>query len=124
MEWMEASSRFTAFVETYRDKIRKKIRLTREPESALDLRGELDVAYCLLNDRRLAVAYEPYASAKNAAPIFPSPTGPTWYSISKWRAYVWSRVMWVGSISRAKRSASCASCWISWDRCSPAWPTC
>ena len=70
MQWLEASSRFTAFVETYRDKIRKKIRLTRDPESVLDLRGELEVAYCLLNDRRLAVAYEPYASAKRRGPDF------------------------------------------------------
>jgi len=70
LQWMEASSRFSAFVETYRDKIRKKIRLTREPESALDLRGELEVAYCLLSDRRLAVAYEPYASAKRRGPDF------------------------------------------------------
>lgn len=69
-QWMEASSRFTAFVETYRDKIRKKIRLAREPESALDLRGELEVAWCLLGDRRLAVAYEPYASAKRRGPDF------------------------------------------------------
>jgi hypothetical protein len=70
MQWMEASSRFTAFVETYRDKIRKKIRVTRQPESLLDLRGELEVAYFLLNDRRLAVAYEPYASAKRRGPDF------------------------------------------------------
>jgi hypothetical protein len=69
--WMEASSRFTAFVEIYRDKIRKKVRLAREPESALDLLGELEVAYCLLNDRRLAMAaYEPYASAKRRGPDF------------------------------------------------------
>jgi hypothetical protein len=69
-QWMEASTRFTAFVETHRDKIRKKIRLNREPESALDLRGELEVAYCLLGDRRLAVAYEPYASAKRRGPDY------------------------------------------------------
>ncbi|MGE5222514.1 MAG: hypothetical protein ACM3PY_08760 [Omnitrophica WOR_2 bacterium] len=70
MHWMDASSRFTAFVETYRDKIRKKIRITREPESALDLRSELEAAYCLLADRRLGVAYEPYASAKRRGPDF------------------------------------------------------
>ena len=70
LQWMEASSRFTAFVESYRDKIRKKIRITHEPESVLDLRGELEVACCLLNDRRLAVAYEPYASAKRRGPDF------------------------------------------------------
>jgi len=68
--WLEASARFTLFVETYRDKIRKKIRLAREPETALDLRGELIVAYALLSDRRLDVAYEPYASAKGRGPDF------------------------------------------------------
>lgn len=70
MEWMEASPRFTAFVETYRDKIRKKVRIAREAESALDLRGELEVAFSLLTDRRLQVAYEPYASAKRRGPDF------------------------------------------------------
>ena len=69
-QWTEASSRFTAFVETYRDKIRKKIRVIREPESILDLRGELEVACCLLSDRRLAIEYEPYASAKRRGPDF------------------------------------------------------
>lgn len=68
--WLDASARFTAFVETYRDKIRKKIRLAREPETALDLRGELEVACRLLSDRRLEVAYEPYASAKRRGPDF------------------------------------------------------
>ncbi len=68
--WMEDSARFTLFVETYRDKIRKKVRLAREPETALDLRGELEVACALLADRRLDVAYEPYASAKRRGPDF------------------------------------------------------
>ncbi len=70
MDWMESSSRFTAFVDTYRDKIRKKIRVNHEPETILDVRSELEVAYRLLNDRRLAVAYEPYASAKGRGPDF------------------------------------------------------
>ena len=70
MQWMEASARFTAFVETYRDKIRKKIRVTHDPESVLDVGGELEVAYGLLNDRRLSVAYEPYASVKRRGPDF------------------------------------------------------
>ena len=69
-QWLEASSRFTLFVETYRDKIRKKLRLAREPETALDLRGELEVAYRLLGDRRLEVAYEPYASTQRRGPDF------------------------------------------------------
>ena len=70
LAWMDGSPRFTAFVETYRDKIRKKVRVTRDAESALDLRGELAVARGLLADRRLALAYEPYASAKRRGPDF------------------------------------------------------
>ncbi|HSA99111.1 MAG TPA: hypothetical protein VLE49_00565, partial [Anaerolineales bacterium] len=69
-QWLENSSRFTLFVETYRDKIRKKLRLAREPETTLDLRGELEVAYRLLGDRRLEVAYEPYASTQRRGPDF------------------------------------------------------
>src|SRR5215208_3707144 len=69
-QWMDASSRFTAFVETYRDKVRKKIRVASEPESALDVRSELEVAFCLLSDRRLDVAYEPYANLQRRGPDF------------------------------------------------------
>jgi hypothetical protein len=68
--WMESSARFTAFLETYQDKIRKKIRLARDPESGLDLQCELEVAYCLLQDRRLDLVYERYASAKRRGPDF------------------------------------------------------
>lgn len=70
LQWMETSPRFTAFVEIYRDKIRKKIRVTHAPESILDLGSELEVAYCLLNSRKLTVAYEPYASANKRSPDF------------------------------------------------------
>jgi hypothetical protein len=62
LEWIEGSPRFAAFAETYRDKIRKKIRVAHDPERLLDLRGELEVAYRLFGDRRLGVEYEPYAS--------------------------------------------------------------
>lgn len=70
LQWMETSPRFTAFVDTYRDKIRKKLRITRDPESILDLRSELDTARGLLGDRRLDIQYEPYASAKRRGPDF------------------------------------------------------
>ena len=69
-QWAEASPRFTLFAETYRDKIRKKIRAARQPDRLLDLRSELEVAFCLLSDRRLALAYEPYASKKRRGPDF------------------------------------------------------
>jgi hypothetical protein len=70
LQWMEASTRFTLFAEAYRDKIRKKLRTTRDPESILDLRSELDTARGLLGDRRLDIQYEPYASAKRRGPDF------------------------------------------------------
>jgi hypothetical protein len=70
LHWMVSSSRFTGFVDTYRDKIRKKIRVTQEAEGVLDVRSELAVAYSLLNDRRLDVAYEPYASTGSRAPDY------------------------------------------------------
>jgi hypothetical protein len=70
LRWLNASPRFIDFVGTYRDKIRKKIRVTRQPERVLDLSSELQVACCLLNDRRLSVAYEPYASEKRRGPDF------------------------------------------------------
>jgi len=69
-QWLEASGRFTAFVETNRDKIRKKIRVALEPETVLDLRSELEVAAYLLNDRRLVLAYEPYLSARRRGPDY------------------------------------------------------
>lgn len=70
LRWMENSPRFAGFVETYRDKIRKKIRTAGDPESALDVAGELEAAYCLLDDRRLSLAYEPYASLEGRGPDF------------------------------------------------------
>jgi len=69
-QWMAGSTRFTMFVETYRDKIRKKIHVLRDAESVLDLRSELEVAQRQLTDRRMAVAYEPYASSKRRGPDF------------------------------------------------------
>lgn len=68
--WLESSPRYSEFVETYRDKIRKKLRVTRDPESLLDVLGELELPYRLLADRRIAVAYEPYASIKLRGPDF------------------------------------------------------
>jgi hypothetical protein len=68
--WMDSSPRFTSFVDTYRDKIRKKLRTAPDAEGTLDVRGELEVAYRLLADRRFEVAYEPYASARKRSPDF------------------------------------------------------
>ena len=57
--WLASSRRFTAFVTTFRDKIRKKLRVTQDQESLLDLRLELETAYVLLQERPLSLVYEP-----------------------------------------------------------------
>ena len=69
-EWVELSPRYAGFVEIYRDKIRKKLRVTRDLESLLDILAELELPYRLLADRRIDVAYEPYASIKMRGPDF------------------------------------------------------
>jgi len=62
--WLASSRRFTAFVDTFRDKIRKKIRVTQDPETLLDLRLELETAYLLLQEKNLTVAYEPHLAER------------------------------------------------------------
>jgi len=57
--WLADSRRFTAFVNAFRDKIRKKLRVMQEAECLHDLRLELETAYLLLQERSLSVVYEP-----------------------------------------------------------------
>ena len=52
------------FAETYRDKIRKKLRYASEPDMRLDVRAELLVARMLLADRRFELAFEAYGSGR------------------------------------------------------------
>jgi hypothetical protein len=69
-EWLLASSRFRAFVSTYRDKIRKKIRGARDDEGLRDLLLELEIAYTLLQEQRFTVEYEKYGLGKARSPDF------------------------------------------------------
>ncbi len=62
--WLEASPRFRAFAETYRGKIRKKLRGAVDAEAVRDVRAELQVARLLLTERRFEVAFEAYGSGK------------------------------------------------------------
>jgi hypothetical protein len=57
--WLTASRRFTAFVTTFRDKIRKKLRTTQDPEMLQDLQLELETAYLLLREQPFYLVYEP-----------------------------------------------------------------
>ena len=62
--WLAGSSRFRAFAEAHRDKIRKKLRGTTDADARRDVRAELAVAYRLLEDRRIELAFEAYGSGK------------------------------------------------------------
>jgi hypothetical protein len=68
--WVQESPRFRAFAETYRDKIRKKVRGITEAEGYGDLRAELATAYFLAQERRFVVEYEKYGMGKQRGPDF------------------------------------------------------
>ena len=68
--WLGSSRRFTAFVGSFRDKIRKKLRVTRDQETLVDLRLELETAYRLLQERTLTVEYEPENAGPGRSPDF------------------------------------------------------
>jgi hypothetical protein len=68
--WLGSSRRFTAFVNTFRDKIRKKLRVTKEPETLYDLRLEFETAFLLLRERSLSLEYEPEQSKQVRSPDF------------------------------------------------------
>ena len=68
--WITTSKLYMLFVEEYKDKIRKKLRVTRQPEAIADLSYELQIPFLLLQDRRFELAYEPYASRTGRAADF------------------------------------------------------
>ena len=63
-EWIAASRAFRAFAEANRDKVRKKLRTATDPAARRDVRAELRVAFLLLADRRIDLAFEAYGSTK------------------------------------------------------------
>ena len=63
-DWLADSSRFRAFAERHRDKIRKKVRTATDAEALRDVRAELAVAYRLLADRRFELAFEAYGAGR------------------------------------------------------------
>ncbi|MDP9484068.1 MAG: hypothetical protein M3P84_12705, partial [Chloroflexota bacterium] len=63
-EWLAASARFRAFAEAHRDKIRKKLRTAAGTDALRDVRAELRVAWLLLSDPRIELAFEAYGSGR------------------------------------------------------------
>ena len=68
--WIMSSRPFRAFLAENAGKIRKKSRLASDEESLRDVRLEMDAAYHLLADRRVALAYERYLADKMRGPDF------------------------------------------------------
>jgi hypothetical protein len=59
-EWLSASPRFISFADAHRDKIRKKLRGASDRQARGDVSAELEVAFRLLADRRIDLAFEAY----------------------------------------------------------------
>ena len=53
--WLDSSRRFSAFASASRDKIRKKLRVTKDSETLYDLQLELETAFLLLQERALSL---------------------------------------------------------------------
>jgi hypothetical protein len=69
-QWLRASPRFYTFAETYRDKIRKKVRGAADAEGYRDLEAELATAVFLVEERRFVVEYEKHGVGKQREPDF------------------------------------------------------
>jgi hypothetical protein len=69
-QWLVSAPRFKTFAESYRDKIRKKVRGLRDEQGRSDLQFELAIAYRLLQERRFTVEYEKYGLGKQRGPDF------------------------------------------------------
>ncbi len=68
--WILDSRRFRRFVETYRDKLRKKFRTARGEAALLDLEAEVATAFRLVQEHRFGVTWEPLAAAGGRGPDF------------------------------------------------------
>jgi hypothetical protein len=62
--WIDASPRFSVFLTTHQDKVRKKFNSSDDEEHRQDVRAELLVAYLLGADRRFELAFEAYGARR------------------------------------------------------------
>src|ERR1035437_8563856 len=68
--WMACNPRFHHFVETNKDKIRKKMRECRSEGDRGDLLWELEIGHLLLKSPDLNIEYEPYGVGKLRSPDY------------------------------------------------------
>ena len=66
----QACPRFKAFAWEYRNKLRSKIRSSRDPDSLAAVWCEFALAWWLLQERRFEVFYEPFLKDKQKGPDF------------------------------------------------------
>jgi len=69
-DWIRRSRRFKAFAQTYRVKIRAKLKNVRDEGGLKDLSAELETAALLLRDNRFTLEYEKYTASKIRGPDF------------------------------------------------------
>jgi len=62
--WLDGSPRFSAFLTTHQDKVRKKLSSSDDEEHRLDVRAELLVAALIVADRRFELAFEAYGARR------------------------------------------------------------
>lgn len=68
--WLASSRRFANFIDTFQNKIRKKLRTAQTQDHLLDLQLELETAYLLLQERSLSLVYEPELAKRKRGPDF------------------------------------------------------
>lgn len=66
-QWLESSPRFQTFLTVHQNKVRKKLTVSDDEETRLDVRSELLIAYLLLGRHRFEVQFEAYG-ARNVGP--------------------------------------------------------
>jgi len=62
--WVATSPRFSAFLTTHQDKVRKKLSTSDDEEHRLDVRAELLVAHLIAADRRFELNFEAYGARR------------------------------------------------------------
>lgn len=68
--WLKASRRFGSFAARHQNKIRAKVKNSRDPHGIADLGAELETAFIRLREQRFALAYGRYAATKQRGPDF------------------------------------------------------
>jgi len=68
--WLSTNRGFRSFADTYKDRIRKKLRDAGGPEDRRDIFAEVEFAYFITADLRFKVAYESYGSSDGRTPDF------------------------------------------------------